>query len=367
MSIQVHDKKGDVSKIGQICNGIRRMIHTQNLKVGDSLPAERELCEMYSASKMTVVRALERLNRQGMIRRKRGVGTQLIRLPGKEEGMLKLVFPFGSYRRAEALIESSITKELADKYNMTITTETIPNDSETVTTLKEIYYRDPEKIRGFIYVPSLISSTRDVNERAIRWFQNEDIPYVLLDRIANKEASSHYVHADNVQGGRLAAKALLKGQYDKYIYVSEGRDVTTQDRGEGFMTELEERGIAKEKVLGLKVTRDPAGWRRVVKGLLRRKMVGRSLGIFANTDSLANTIMHCLRDEGLKIPEEVGLVGFSSGNSLSEQIGLTTVIQHPQEIGAAALEMLMKQVEDPTFNIPAQAVRVDLIERDTTV
>jgi len=69
------DKNNVVPLYYQLMQHIKDQIEKGILKENDKIPAERELCERYNVSRMTVRQALDELVREGVIYRKRGVGT----------------------------------------------------------------------------------------------------------------------------------------------------------------------------------------------------------------------------------------------------------------------------------------------------
>lgn len=63
----------------QLQNRLRQAIHTGALAVNDVLPAERQIAEDFDISRITVRKAIEGLAAEGLIARRRGAGTFVIR------------------------------------------------------------------------------------------------------------------------------------------------------------------------------------------------------------------------------------------------------------------------------------------------
>jgi len=59
----------------QLMDELIKMIHSKNFKENDRLPSERELCDMFDLSRITVRQALQELEREGYIYRVHGKGT----------------------------------------------------------------------------------------------------------------------------------------------------------------------------------------------------------------------------------------------------------------------------------------------------
>lgn len=65
----------------RVLQSLRHLIETQQMKVGDRLPAERKLCEQLGVSRSSLREAIQQLTSQGMLVSKVGAGTYLQQLP----------------------------------------------------------------------------------------------------------------------------------------------------------------------------------------------------------------------------------------------------------------------------------------------
>jgi GntR family transcriptional regulator len=82
------DKKSPIPVYFQLKNIIKEDIEKRNLKPGDSLPSEREYCENFGISRMTVRQALKELESEGIIVRERGRGS-FVAIPRiEQEGLM---------------------------------------------------------------------------------------------------------------------------------------------------------------------------------------------------------------------------------------------------------------------------------------
>ncbi|SEH02506.1 DNA-binding transcriptional regulator, LacI/PurR family [Nonomuraea solani] len=106
----------------------------------------------------------------------------------------------------------------------------------------------------------------------------------------------------------------------------------------GYQRACEEAGVDWAEVPFYELARNSreAG-RRAGHALLEREP--RPTAILTNTDVLALGILDAAADLGLRVPDDVSVVGFS--DSAAEEAGLTTIRQAKQEIGAAAGRLLL--------------------------
>lgn len=68
-------QKGSIPLYKQIANYIRDKVDDREWAVGSQIPTEQELCDLFNVSRITVVKALERLVEEGVLRREQGKGT----------------------------------------------------------------------------------------------------------------------------------------------------------------------------------------------------------------------------------------------------------------------------------------------------
>lgn len=188
------------------------------------------------------------------------------------------------------------------------------------------------------------------------------VPVVLLGRPMTAIEGVSYVDADNVHGGRLAAARLADGGRTHLATISGARDMTVAlDREEGFRAELAERGLDP----GAAVEGDFSmeGGRRAMAALLAGPRPVD--GVFAASDLMALGAFQAIADAGLRVPDDVAVVGFDDMPlAATVRPALTTVRQPAVAMGAQLATRLLRAIEDGT---PAEPVLVptELVARDS--
>ena len=134
-----------------------------------------------------------------------------------------------------------------------------------------------------------------------------------------------------------------------------------EDRQDGYREALGRHGIpyGEELVRGIMdedrdkyVGVEPeSGGYREMKRLLRLDQ--RPTAVFAVSDRLAVGAMRAIAEEGLRIPEDVALVGFDDVRYATD-LDLTTVAQPAFDTGKTAAEILIRQIEGQAVNGSAQ-------------
>jgi LacI family transcriptional regulator, repressor for deo operon, udp, cdd, tsx, nupC, and nupG len=90
----------------------------------------------------------------------------------------------------------------------------------------------------------------------------------------------------------------------------------------------------------------------------------RPTAIFAVSDTLAIGVMKGVRGAGLRVPEDVAVVGFDDiAVAAHVDPPLTTVAQPMQSLGETAAELLLKRLRDPRADVPGVLMPHRLIER----
>jgi LacI family transcriptional regulator len=192
----------------------------------------------------------------------------------------------------------------------------------------------------------LISITRETkNFDHIESVISKGIPVVFYDRAYNTTLCSNVV-VDDYVGAKEAVNHLIDQGYRKIAFL-EGSPglLITKDRKRGYEDALKEHQLTiRDNYIEACV----AGSLEEAKGATKKLM---SLpdppdAIFAANDPMATGAMQTIKALGLRIPQEVGVVGFSnwSYGSLLEP-SLTTVDQPGYEMGQEAARLLIRQIE----------------------
>lgn len=200
-------------------------------------------------------------------------------------------------------------------------------------------------------------------------FASLEIPVVCLDRVAPGDDGVVSVSSDNVEGGRLAARALLDAGCERPVALCDPDDLavlpTINDRLQGFAEVMAGAGVrwSRKDVLLTPMTIPEAK-----KNVARAARRGRRFdGVFATLDVGAIGAMFGLEDAGLRVPDDVNVVGFDDISFCQYcKPALTTIRQDAPAIAAAGARALFsvmdgKMVEPLHITIP-----VKLVVRDST-
>jgi LacI family transcriptional regulator len=198
----------------------------------------------------------------------------------------------------------------------------------------------------------LIASAQLTAENFHR-IEEQNVPYILLDRCFPGFASN-FVGVDDVAAGRLAAEHLIEQGCRRIAHIRGPEISTATGRMEGYKQALAARQMTALPAHLVAIgpsgdhVGDEAGYKATMKLLALKN---RPDGIFCYNDPVALGTMRAILDAGLRIPQDVAVVG--CGNlSYADflRVPLSSVDQNSKAIGknAATLALKLAQEKSPT-------------------
>lgn len=203
---------------------------------------------------------------------------------------------------------------------------------------------------------------------------NQGIPIVMFDRVIN-DIKCDKVIVDDKKGAKKAVQKLIVNGCKNIAlittkdYVSVGRL-----RTQGYMEALQAYQIEPKTDLILKIDDDIVSEDHLEAleneiELLFINNGDKIDGVFAVNELYAVTVMKVARRRGLKIPDDVQIIGFTDG-VLSKHAtpSLSTVSQHAQGMGEKAANLLIHKLENEEEEDLYQTIIIEteLIEREST-
>lgn len=195
------------------------------------------------------------------------------------------------------------------------------------------------RVAGLIVIPN-DDATRPLHEL---W--HADIPLVLVDRAASGP-STLSVSVDDRSGGALAADHLLALGHRRIAFAGDpGAALPVRARFAGFTERVAASGTgAVVEVLPSPLTID-AGL-ALGRELAARPAEERPTAVATAVDLIAIGVLHSLLSAGVRVPEDVSLVGYDDIPFTAQlSVPLTSVARPHQEMGRTAAALLLRAVE----------------------
>lgn len=197
------------------------------------------------------------------------------------------------------------------------------------------------RVRGM-----LVASHEGVEDR-LAVIRRRGTPTVLVGQAAvSPEQAS--VSVDDVAGGALAARHLLDGGRRRLAFVGGPVGIRqVGDRLGGAQRAVDAVPGALLEVLPVE-DRTIAGGVEAARALVARAPEDRPDALFAANDLLALGLLQGLVSAGVRVPEEVALVGYDDIEFAAAALIPITSIRSPhEEFGAAAVDLLVAAFDDP--------------------
>lgn len=194
-------------------------------------------------------------------------------------------------------------------------------------------------------------------------FREAGMPVVHSFGRHTSSPAVHVVGVDNVQCGRLAARELLARGYTSVAFMGGPRSATsTQDRCEGFLAELQ----LQPRVSVSQSFADAYTFQAGRKEMLRLLEGERAQAYFCGDDVLSIGALSAIRDKGLVVPDDIGVLGLNDMEMAGwENVALTTIRQPIQQIIESSIELVVAMLDDPDRQPEARLFSSVLVERST--
>ena len=199
-------------------------------------------------------------------------------------------------------------------------------------------------------IAASVSMSSGLSERC----RNAGVPMVLFNR-AQDEPNMSAITSDNIEGGKKIAKFLISSGHKKISYIAGWEGASTQrDRESGFISILNHAGLSlHSRKVGNFVFEDS---REATRSMFFNNPPE---AVFVANDHMAFAVMDTLRYElGLKIPNDVSVVGYDDVPAASwPSYSLTTVQQPVNIMVRETVEILIEKIENPEAR--PQKIKVD--------
>ncbi len=215
-------------------------------------------------------------------------------------------------------------------------------------------------------IASLAFDTKNLNH--FKQFEEKSIPIIFFDRV---DENSHHtkVVIDNHKGGYLATQHLIEQGCRRIAMVTATlkRNVYAQ-RHKGYIDALTDNHIAYKKELVLVKDLSEQSGLEAAQEILKMKPMPD--GVFVTNDFSAAVCMHALKEQGIKVPGDIAIVGFNNDaicNIVDPQ--LTTINYPGVSIGEIAARTIINHLNGvfDINNTDTIVVNSELVKRKSSL
>jgi DNA-binding LacI/PurR family transcriptional regulator len=345
-------------KYQEIIKKLQDDVSSGKYKPGQRLPSEAELVRRYGVSRMTVFRAMQELQHQGLIVRRVGSGSYVSTQRPTNEHVFGLLIPeLGETEIFEAICKGIMDAPQASRHAL-LWGNTASSQSTKEQAAEQLCRHYIErKVSGVFFAPLEFSPERyQANQRIVSALRKASIPVVLLDRCLEPYPHRSFfdlVGIDNRRAAYLATAHLIRSGAKRIAFFARPHSASTVDaRIAGYREALFDSDARNLKPM---LCMGDATDTTFVKECLKKHQPDAFL---CANDHTAGNLMHTLLTMGKRIPEEIKLMGFDDVKySKLLPVPLTTQHQPCRHIGQVALSVMLDRMQTP--DLPPRDVLLD--------
>ena len=342
-------------KYVRLADTLRKQISDRNWGPGKQLPTQRELVDQFDVSITTVANAMRLLTEEGLVTRKPRVGTVVAdprkRLVRNGSWSIYLLVHGASdvlHNPWTWFISDSIVRAVLNhnhSHNIRI-----PQPGE----LAEAVRADPSPT-AFLCQHGPSEVERNVIDRS---------PWVALHTIAEASAPFNCVNYDSVTSTYQGLCHVIEKLGHREVAMVWGGLDAHRDCLAGYRLALQQHGIPfrADMVANSHGGGDREG-AKAVDQLLDRKLSFSAL--YVDTDLKAIGAMQRLRERGVRVPQDVSVIGCDNIAGVSAEYALATIERPFSKMAVTAYGLLEERIRLRNRDVASVVVYGNLIERDS--
>jgi len=189
------------------------------------------------------------------------------------------------------------------------------------------------------------------------------VPVVVLNRDTSDDATDSVTN-DNISGARLAVEHLAGLGHRRIAFISGGPGAGARIRSEGYRLAMEGLGLAGD-ILVVEGAHTEEGGERGARAVLEARPLPTA--IFASNDLCAIGAMNVLEEAGLRIPQDISLIGYDNTPLAAlRHISLSSIHQPGGDMGRSAVDRLAQRIASGRTAPRHDVVAPSLVVRSTT-
>lgn len=368
--------KGPVPKHREIYAFVRDAILRGNVAAGQRLPSQEDLCNRFGVSRPTVARALRDLESDGFLECRRGARASVKKPATSAEssvplakGLIGMIVPQLEDSLHAGRVCSSITRYAEEAGYSILLSSSLDADSEAAAEeLKTVCQRlIAQHVVGVFFEPlELPVELHSVNQVIAQELTAAGIQVVLLDRdVYAQPLRSEFdlIGVDNLHGGYVITDHLLRCGSRRPCFAAVNNNLigTVKARIAGYWEALHEHGIEQRPECVQQWSQSS-----LASELKQKLDADQPDGIVCTNDHLARQILHHLSALGVRVPEDIRVVGFDDCRfAATLPVPLTTMHQPTDDLARAAVEAMVSRLKDPKRAVRHVQLACSLVVRET--
>ncbi len=335
------------TKYQKIIDWVEQEIRSSHLVVGDSVPSEKELSQMFQVSRITAKRALEELAKSDLIVRKVGHGNFVKQNNTTKQKIITMIFPNDNVGNlwSEYANGARYSAEKKGYFITPVFYDYLNPESFRETILRTVH----DNVSGFVCYPSdSIHGVETLHELSLK-----NYPFAVIDKFFYGFTFTS-VLSDNTGGARLLADYVVGEGHTKVaaiFFEDIMKRSSTRDRYIAQSEYFQSHGIQEYKTIS---SFEESQQEQIILELYHSGFTC----ILCEHDLLANQC--AIQIKTLGIQDKIEIVGFDNMEKLlSLPVHITTVSQDFFQIASKAVDLVINKIDLPetenkTVIVPTQ-------------
>jgi len=337
------------------------VILPRELAPGDQLPTVRELQRKFEVSTSTISAALDVLEDQGIISRQHRNGSYLksqpshAPAPGKTCRKVGLVYP--------AFTTKPLLKDILRGMERICKTQRIELSTATVETYGQEQAKATEMARSGLDALVIYPQPRTIKQFRSDYLASElpGLPIILID-LAYPSQMRTNITFDNYQLGFDITQRLLEEGHRNISFKklkSQNREIhyrSNNDRYQGYLDALQSKGITPlpehcwSENFSIHFKPEEKLSIDFLSAFKEKPSAQRPTAVISLEDNHAAALIRCAKNVGVRVPEDLKIVGFDSNSAAHRRAGIPFPTTRPdfEKMGSLAANLAIREVRHPS-------------------
>jgi DNA-binding LacI/PurR family transcriptional regulator len=353
-TVKLLEANNDMPKFKAIALMLREEILADKYKPGEHLPTNRQLVKMLNSSQATVSKAMSLLLDEGLILRTPKIGTVVAPITHRKTRIRThqiCLVGINDISKAENPLNWFVSEQLL-RGILNQNTRHIIKMAETFEEGRLLLQGSEPEAFVLLYF-----SPEDLKE-----FRSSDSsPYISFSSRTSDFSEFNAVNYDAMNSCFNAVKLLIKQGHKKIAMIWGGRSFH-RDTIAGYQAALKAFGLSssEKNIINTEGGGEEAGAAAMEQLLKNDRTIS---AVFADTDFKAIGAIKYCREHGIRIPEDISIMGCDDIPVLAAQYQLTTVHKPFVEIGHAIIDMLDERLTLNKQDLPSRLFTGRIKER----